>query len=60
VILPRFLANGPIAKGELIPLLQDFPVATFWLKVLVPRMKMSKPAVRELVAYLKARMQTVS
>ena len=60
VILPRFLANGPIAKGELIPLLQDFPVATFWLKVLVPRMKMSKPALRELVAYLKARMQTVS
>jgi len=56
-ILPRFLADEPLRKGELVPLLQDFPVASFWLKALVPRMKMSKPAVRELVAFLKARLQ---
>ena len=59
-ILPRFLADEPIRKGELIPLLNDFPVANFWVKALVPRMKMSKPAVRELVAFLKARMQVRS
>ncbi len=56
-ILPRFLADEPIRKGALIPLLKDFPLPVFWLKALVPRMKMSRPAVRELVAYLKARMQ---
>jgi DNA-binding transcriptional LysR family regulator len=56
-ILPRFLADEPIAEGALIPLLQDFPVATFWLKALVPRIKIRKPAVQELVAFLKSRMQ---
>jgi DNA-binding transcriptional LysR family regulator len=56
-ILPCFLADEPIAKGTLIPLLPDFPVASHWVKALVPRMKMRKPAVQELVAYLKARMQ---
>ncbi len=56
-ILPRFLADEPIADGALIPLLQNFPVATFWLKALVPRIKIRKPAVQELVAFLKSRMQ---
>ena len=60
VILPRFLADEPIRKGLLIPLLKDFPVPVFWLKALVPRMKMSRPVVRELVAYLKTRMQGTS
>ena len=60
VILPRFLADEPISKGLLIPLLKDFPVPVFWLKALVPRMKMSRPVVRELVAYLKTRMQSAS
>lgn len=60
VILPRFLADEPISKGLLIPLLKDFPVPVFWLKALVPRMKMSRPVVRELVAYLKTRMQGTS
>jgi DNA-binding transcriptional LysR family regulator len=54
-VLPRFLADEPLSRGALVPLLQDFPVATFWLKVLVPRMKMSKPAVQELVAFMKTR-----
>ena len=57
-ILPSFLAEEPIAKGLLIPLLRDFPVAGHWVKALVPRMKMRKPAVQELVTYLKARMQS--
>jgi len=57
-ILPRFLADGPIGEGTLVPLLEDFPIPTFWLKALVPRIKMSRPAVRELVSYLQTRMQT--
>jgi hypothetical protein len=40
----------------LLPLLEDFPIPTFWLKALVPRIKMSRPAVREPVAYLQTRM----
>ena len=58
-ILPRFLVNEDLRAGTLIPLLEDFPVTTYWFKVLVPRMKMNRPAVRELVAFLKAAMQPV-
>jgi hypothetical protein len=38
-------------------LLQEFPLATHWLKALVPRMKMNRPVVREFVAFLKTRLQ---
>jgi hypothetical protein len=35
-------------------------MAVSWLKALVPRMKMDKPAVRELIAFMKARMHPVA
>jgi DNA-binding transcriptional LysR family regulator len=56
-ILPRFLVNEDLREGKLIPLLEDFPVTSYWIKVSVPRMKMNRPAVRELVEYLKASME---
>lgn len=56
-ILPRFLADEDLRCGVLVPLLPEFPPAVFWVKALVPRMKMNKPAVRELVTFLKARLQ---
>jgi DNA-binding transcriptional LysR family regulator len=59
-ILPRFLADEPIREGTLVPILQDFPVATFWLKALVPRMKMNRPVIRELVAFLKSGLQELT
>lgn len=56
-ILPRFLADEDVRAGRLVALLEEFPVATFWIKALVPRMKMNRPAVRELVAFLKTQLQ---
>jgi DNA-binding transcriptional LysR family regulator len=56
-ILPRFLVNEDLRDGTLVQLLEDFPVAVYWLKVLVPRMKLNRPAVHELVAFLKDSMQ---
>jgi DNA-binding transcriptional LysR family regulator len=56
-ILPRFLADEDLDSGLLVPLLEEFPVAVFWVKALVPRMKMNKPAVRELISFLKASLQ---
>ena len=56
-ILPRFLVNEDLRDGALVQVLEDFPVAVYWLKVLVPRMKMNRPAVIELVSYLKNSMQ---
>jgi DNA-binding transcriptional LysR family regulator len=58
-ILPRFLVDEDLRKGTLIALLEDFPVAPYWIKLSVPRMRMNRPAVRELVAYLKSSMQPV-
>jgi DNA-binding transcriptional LysR family regulator len=55
--LPRFLAEEDLRNGTLVPVLTEFPVPVHWLKALVPRIKINKPAVSELVAFLKARMQ---
>ncbi len=56
-VMARFLVNDDIKAGRLVPLLEDFPLATHWIKALVPRIRMSKPAVRELIAFLTSRMQ---
>jgi len=56
-ILPRFLVAEDLRQGALIALLEDFPPNAYWIKASVPRMKMNRPAVRELVAHLKASMQ---
>jgi DNA-binding transcriptional LysR family regulator len=56
-VLARYLAADDIRSGRLVPLLQEFPLATHWLKALVPRMKMNRPVVREFVAFLKTRLQ---
>jgi DNA-binding transcriptional LysR family regulator len=56
-VLARYLAVDDIRSGTLVPLLQEFPLATHWLKALVPRMKMNRPVVREFVTFLKARLQ---
>jgi len=56
-VLAKYLADEDIRAGRLVPLLQDYPVVPHWLKALVPRMKMERPAVRELVGFLKDRLQ---
>jgi DNA-binding transcriptional LysR family regulator len=55
-VLARYLADDDIRAGRLVPLLQEFPLATHWLKALVPRMKMNRPVVREFVTFLKTRL----
>lgn len=55
-VLPEFLVADDIRHGSLVALLPESPVPSFWLKAIVPKIKLSKPAVRELVEFLKARM----
>lgn len=57
-IMPRYLVDEDLRAGRLVLLLDGFPLATYWLKALVPRIKMDRPAVRELVAFLKVRTQS--
>ncbi len=55
-ILPRFLVREDLASGALVEVMPSYPAPTFYMKALVPRIKMNKPAVSQLVEYLKARM----
>jgi DNA-binding transcriptional LysR family regulator len=52
-ILSRMLVEDELKSGALVPLLEEFPAATYWVKLMVPRVKMSRPAVRALVGFLK-------
>jgi DNA-binding transcriptional LysR family regulator len=56
-ILPRFLVRDDLASGRLVEVMTTHPVPTFWIKAQVPRIKMNKPAVSQMVDFLKARMQ---
>ena len=56
-ILPRFLVREDLASGRLVEVMKSHPVPIFWIKAQVPRIKMNKPAVSQLVDFLKARMQ---
>jgi DNA-binding transcriptional LysR family regulator len=55
-VLPEFLVIDDVRKGDLVSLLEETPIPQFWLKAIVPRIKLNKPAVHELVEYLKKRM----
>jgi DNA-binding transcriptional LysR family regulator len=52
-ILPRMLVSDDVRDRTLVPVLEEFPVAPYWLKLLVPRMKMRRPVVNALVRALK-------
>ncbi len=52
-ILPRMLVNEDLRDGSLVPVLEEYPAAAYWLKLLVPRMKMHRPVVSALVQFLK-------
>jgi DNA-binding transcriptional LysR family regulator len=56
--LAHYLAEEDLRNNRLVQLLPDFPLATHWLKAMVPRMKISRPAVREFVEFLKLRLHT--
>ena len=58
--LPAYLVTNDLRAGTLVQVLQGYPMAVSWLKALVPRMKIDKPAVRELIAFMKARMHPVA
>jgi len=56
-ILSRMLVQEDLRSGALVPLLEDFPVGAYWVKLMVPRVRMNRPAVRALVGHLKEKLQ---
>lgn len=48
-----YLVAQPIKEGLLVSLLEDFPLPTAWLRVLVPENRMQISRVQALLAYLR-------
>jgi DNA-binding transcriptional LysR family regulator len=55
--LAYYLVVEDLRTHRLVQLLPDYPLATHWLKAMVPRMKISRPVVREFVEFLRLRLQ---
>lgn len=51
--IANHIAMPSIERGELVTLLPDYPVPEFWVKALIPKNRIDKPAVRQLVGMLK-------
>ncbi|HEV7714523.1 MAG TPA: substrate binding domain-containing protein, partial [Steroidobacteraceae bacterium] len=54
-ILPREVIDEDLRAGRLVHIMREYPVSRLWLKALVPITKMQSPLVREVLAFLKAR-----
>jgi DNA-binding transcriptional LysR family regulator len=51
--IARHIVQPSLQSGELQVLLPDYPVPEFWIKALIPKNRIEKPAVRNLVSALK-------
>lgn len=52
-ILARSLVDQALAAGELIPILDDYPVPELWVRALVPRKRIHVPRIAALVEWMK-------
>lgn len=52
-ILPAYVIKKDLQTGGLIALMEGYPVSKLWLKLMIPRIKINKPAVRALTEFLK-------
>ncbi|MBT7956285.1 MAG: LysR family transcriptional regulator [Rhodospirillaceae bacterium] len=52
-IIPNYIADPAIADGTLVTFMEDFPVANYWLKALVPESRMKIPRVDAMLEWLK-------
>jgi DNA-binding transcriptional LysR family regulator len=53
VRIARHVVMPSLERGELVTLLPDYPVPEFWVKALIPKNQIERPAVRQLLGILK-------
>jgi DNA-binding transcriptional LysR family regulator len=51
--IARHVVKPSLERGELVTLLPDYPVPEFWVKALIPKNRIERPAVRRLLTVLK-------
>jgi DNA-binding transcriptional LysR family regulator len=52
-VLARAIAGAALQAGELVAVLEDYPVPDLWLRALVPKTRIDAPHVRALLDWLK-------
>jgi len=52
-LLPSYVARPALRAGELVQVLEAFPVPEIWIKALMPENRMQIPRVKALLAFLK-------
>ena len=52
-IVPEFLVREPLARGELVSLMPDYPVVPIWFKAMIPRHKANRPEIRTFVEHIQ-------
>ena len=58
--IARHVVKPSLERGELVTLLPDYPVPEFWVKALIPKNRIERPAVRHLLTVLKKAFADVS
>lgn len=58
-ILARHIAMPLISSGELVPLLEEFPLSDLWLKALIPVNRINVPRIQALVSWLKLQLSPI-
>ena len=51
--IARQVVKPSLERGELVTLLPDYPVPEFWVKALIPKNRIDRPAVGHLLTVLK-------
>jgi DNA-binding transcriptional LysR family regulator len=57
-VLARAIVAPALEAGELIPILEDYPIPDLWLRALVPKTRINAPHVRALLDWLKAELSS--
>ena len=58
-ILAKHIVKPLIQSGELVPLLENFPLSDLWLKALVPINRVNVPHVQALLLWLKLQLSPI-
>lgn len=58
-LLSAYLSGPAVQAGDLVPVLQEYPIQALWLKALVPENRAKVPRVQALLRYLMAELGEV-
>ncbi|HUY04113.1 MAG TPA: LysR family transcriptional regulator [Rhodocyclaceae bacterium] len=58
-ILAKYMAMPAILSGELVPVMDEFPLPDLWLKAMIPVNRINEPRIRALLDWLKLQLSPI-